>query len=151
MGSIPTWQRESRRGSTVRRRLVGVTVVGVAVAVAALSGITAASASTTTTSPGSGKSGSSTAAMKAYETCLAKHGVKLPTGGFGSGGTRPSIPAGSGGTRSVLPRRLGHRLLELEVRQGREGLRQPAPEGGVLGFGGRSLRQLGVCRLIVPA
>ena len=82
MSSIPAWQRESRRGSAVRRRLAGVTVVGVAIAVAATSGVTAASASTTTTTPGSGKSGSSTAAMKAYETCLAKHGVKLPTGRF---------------------------------------------------------------------
>ena len=86
MSSIPAWQRESCRGSAVRRHLAGVTVVGVAMAVAAFSGITAASASTTTTTtPGSGNSGSTTAAMKAYETCLAKHGVKLPTGRFGSG------------------------------------------------------------------
>ena len=97
MSSIPAWQRESCRGSAVRRHLAGVTVVGVAMAVAAFSGITAASASTTTTTtPGSGNSGSTTAAMKAYETCLAKHGVKLPTGRFGSGGTRPYLPAGSG-------------------------------------------------------
>ena len=148
MGSIPTWQRESRRGSTVRRRLVGVTVVGVAVAVAAFSGITAASASTTTTSPGSGKSGSSTAAMKAYETCLAKHGVKLPTGALRLGRHAAVLPRRLGRHAAVLPRRLGRRLLELEVRQGREGLRQPAPEGGVrLGGGGGFSDNRGVRRL----
>jgi hypothetical protein len=135
MGSILTWQREFRRGSAIRRCLVGVTVVGVAVAVAALSGITAVSASTTTTSPGSGKSGSSTAAMKAYETCLAKHGVKLPTGRFGSGGTQPSIPAGSGGTRSSFPAGSGTGFSNSKVAKAEKACASLRPKG-TFGLGG---------------
>jgi hypothetical protein len=135
MSSILTWQRESRRGSAIRRRLAGVTVVGVAVAVAAFSGITAASASTTTTTPGSGKSGSSTAAMKAYETCLAKHGVKLPTGRFGSGGTRPSFPAGSGGTQPSFPAGSGTGFSNSKFSKAEKACASLRPKG-TFGFGG---------------
>jgi len=135
MSSIPVWQRESRRGSAVRRRLAGVTVVGVAMAVAAFSGVTAASASTTTTTPGSGKSGSSTAAMKAYETCLAKHGVKLPTGRFGSGGTRPSFPAGSGGTRPSFPGGSGAGFSNSKFAKAEKACASLRPKG-TFGFGG---------------
>ncbi|MGD0344376.1 MAG: hypothetical protein ABSB55_05405 [Acidimicrobiales bacterium] len=135
MSSIPAWQRETRRGSAVRRRLAGVTVVGVAMAVAATSGVTAASASTTTTTPGSGKSGSSTAAMKAYETCLAKHGVKLPTGRFGSGGTRPSFPAGSGGTRPSFPGGTGAGFPNSKFAKAEKACASLRPKG-TFGLGG---------------
>jgi hypothetical protein len=88
----------------VARRLVP------ALAVLALSAVTAAcgggggsaattstsSASSSTTTTGADRFG---AAFTAYRTCLAQHGVKLPTRGFGrppSGTTGGTPPAGGG-------------------------------------------------------
>jgi hypothetical protein len=82
-----------------------------ALAVLALSAVTAAcgggggsSATTGTTGPASSSTTTTGtdrfgAAFAAYRTCLAQHGVKLPTGGFGrppSGTTGGTPPAGGG-------------------------------------------------------
>ncbi len=110
MGLFSGWQRWRARDSAQPSRLLGVLTVSLAVAVVAFSGAAGAAPSkTSTTSPGSGKSPSSSskASTSAYLSCLKKHGVSIPKGGFGGFGSPSGSGATSGGTRPTFPKGSG--------------------------------------------
>ncbi|MBW4078668.1 MAG: hypothetical protein HIU84_09215 [Acidobacteria bacterium] len=80
-----------------RRPVVILGMIGASLALAACGSNSATNTTTTTTASGS----SSSAGTTAFTTCLAQHGVKLPSGaGFNSppsGASGGAPPAGTGG------------------------------------------------------
>jgi hypothetical protein len=61
--------------------------------------------------------------------------VKLPTGRFGSGGTRPSFPAGSGGTRPSFPGGTGAGFPNSKFAKAEKACASLRPKG-TFGLGG---------------
>ncbi len=93
------------RPNALHRRRARWAAGSLALALVVLASACGASKTTTTTGGGSTATtgGSTSASAAAYRSCLAKHGVTLPTGGFRGGGGGSGSASGATGSASTPP------------------------------------------------